>query len=1145
MTIFQQLADKLEGFTLLEGLHGPDSTLVFSSLFRRAPGLYLWLCLNNREAETIAANLSVFMAPGRRDKILILPGVETDPYRDLSPHPAIASKRSTALWKLLNGYKGFVVVPMTSMATKMPSPVDFMSHCVHLESGSFLPLDHLINKIVQAGYLLQDPVSEVGDYSVRGGILDIFSPAQSNPVRVEFFGDEIESIREFDPVTQRSIKRIDFCEVVPMREMVLTDSEVLRWHEEAPEYWNEVRFAAALQEKMQFTGSRELFNGFEYAFPLVKDHTHCLLEFFPDVQNCTVIAPHLDSFLEELELFHIRQRGIFQERHASGGLVLPPDKLFFDAPSLCQELSTHKMFSVAQIIDSNEDISRFDFQLERKYQGRIQDFMADVEKWRVAQERVVFVTNSLGIAERIIDLLGEYEVQVHLVKSGIDQALSHNISVLQGNLSEGFYSAELGLHVLTQDNIFEESQLKSVTRRTTHSEITSKFLSDFRDLKEGSYVVHLDHGIGRFGGLKQLGVGREKKEFVVLIYQNGAKLYLPIDRLDLVHKYSGAGDASPRVDRLGGASWSKTKKRIRRSMRDLAGDLLKLYARRELAQGHSFSPDDILSCEFDEVFEHDETFDQLAAIQDVKSDMEATSPMDRLICGDVGYGKTEIAMRAAFKAVNGNKQVAVLAPTTVLVFQHLSTFKERFQGFPVNIEMVSRFQSLREQSKTLRRAKSGIVDVLIGTHRLLSKDVEFRDLGLIVVDEEQRFGVAQKERFKQMKPSVDVLSLSATPIPRTLNMSLVGLRDISIIETPPRDRLSIQTVVIRFSENIIRSAIELELKREGQVFFLHNTVETIDSIANKIRKIVPGVRVAVAHGQMREKQLEEVMVGFLNYQYDLLVSTTIIENGLDIPRANTLIVNRADRFGLAQLYQLRGRVGRSHRRAYAYFLVPSEETLTRDANRRLATLKEFSELGAGFRIAARDLEIRGAGNLLGAEQHGQIDAVGFELYIKLLDEAMGELKGEQVQEEVQTTIDLRLDVQIPEDYIMDASMRLWLYKRISSTKHKAGLIGLEEEIVDRFGKYPRSVNNLFECAKLRLRTQDLSITSLEKKGSRIFLKFREDTPVSRRNVIELVQRDRLLSLTPEGIMVAELTSGDSHELVKQIHTLLDEIAVLE
>ena len=995
------------------------------------------------------------------------------------------------------------------------------------------------------GYVGEDPVSELGEYSVRGGIVDIFSPAYENPVRIEFFGDQIESMREFDPSTQRSIGLIPSSEVVPMREMILTEHEIARWHQEAPEHWNEVRFADALQEKFQFTENRELFNGFEYVFPLVIDNAHHLLEFLPNSQDLRIVVPEADNFLGELAKFWSSQQEAFQEQHANGELVLPPEQLFFDKQWMGAVLEENKAFFIEQLSQKPHAVCRFDFQVERRYKSRIQDLLSDLGRWRTADERVVFVMGSRGMTERVAHLLEEYGVAVHLVEKGIDEALSHPLSVMQGKLSDGFYSPSLGLHILTQENIFEESQLKVAARKPAHLEIAARFLSDFRDLKEGDYVVHIDHGVGIFRGLERIGVEEEVNEFVVIAYRKGAKLYVPIDRLGLIQKYSGAGEATPQIDKLGGVSWEKTKQRIKKSMQHLAEDLLKLYARRELATGHSFSADDSLSREFEEAFEYEETPDQLAAIQDVKRDMESQRPMDRLICGDVGYGKTEVAMRGAFKSVNDSKQVAVLAPTTVLAFQHYNTFRERCQGFPVTIEMISRFQNREKQADILQRTSLGLVDMLIGTHRLLSQDVHFQDLGLIVVDEEQRFGVTQKERLKQFRTEVDVLALSATPIPRTLNMSLIGVRDLSIIETPPKDRLAIQTVVVKFNRNIIRSAIDLELKREGQVFFVHNSVETIYSMANMIQEVMPEARVAVAHGQMREGQLEKVMVDFLNYRSDVLVSTTIIENGLDIPRANTLIVHRSDRFGLAQLYQLRGRVGRSNRRAYAYFMIPSPETLTPEAGKRLAAIKEFSELGAGFRIAALDLEIRGAGNLLGAEQHGHIGAVGFELYMKLLEQTIKELKGEEVPAEIETNIDLCMNVQIPEHYIDDSTLRLWLYKRVSSASDKSALENLKGEVVDRFGKYPNSVSNLFEYARLRLRAQRLKILVLERKGSRVFFKFREDTPVSREHVIDLVRRNGHLCLTPEGIMSAELSSTLPSEVFQHVHTLLDEVAVLE
>ena len=1142
--IFRKLAGKLKGFRLLEGLHGPDSAFLFSALSRQSPAPCLWLCLNNRQAEKIAENLRFFLPQGNEDQVLVLPGSEANPYRGLSPHPEIAAKRALALWRLLKNHSGFLVTTLASILTRLPSPADFQSHCISLEVGRFLPLNHLIQGLQDTGYVREDPVSEVGEYSIRGGIVDIFSSAHENPVRIEFFGDQIESMREFDPSTQRSIGLIPSCQVVPMREMILTEREIAQWHKEAPEHWNEVRFAEALQEKFQFTENRELFNGFEYVFPLVVDTEHHLLEFFPGSQDLRVVISDGQGFLEELDRLSSSHQEAFQEQHSKGELVLPPQRLFFGKKWLEEVLEERQAVFIEQLSDKPHEVCRFDFQVERKYKGRIQDILTDLSRWQDSHERVVFVMSSQGMAERVAHLLEEYGVVSHFVQKGIDEALAHPLSVMQGKLSEGFYSASLGLHILTQENFFEESQLR-VARKPAHPEIAAQFLSDFRDLKKGDYVVHIDHGIGVFLGLERIGVGEELKEFVVLSYRNSAKLYVPIDRLGLIQKYSGAGGTAPKIDRLGGVSWEKTKRRIKKSMRDLAEDLLKLYARREMEKGYAFSTDDSLSKEFEEAFEYEETPDQLAAIQNVKQDMEQERPMDRLICGDVGYGKTEVAMRAAFKAVNDSKQVAVLAPTTVLAFQHYNTFRERCQGFPVSIEMLSRFKSRAEQADTLRRTSLGLVDVLIGTHRLLSKDVHFKDLGLIVVDEEQRFGVAQKERLKQLRTKVDVLALSATPIPRSLNMSLIGLRDLSIIETPPRDRLAIQTVVVKFSRSIIRSAIDLELKREGQVFFVHNSVETIYSIATMIQEIMPEARVAVAHGQMREGQLQKVMIDFLNYRYDVLVATTIIENGLDISRANTLIVDRSDRFGLAQLYQLRGRVGRSSRRAYAYLMIPSQDFLSQEASKRLAAIKEFSELGSGFRIAAMDLEIRGAGNLLGSDQHGHMDVVGFELYTKLLEQTIRELRGEEVREEVQTNIDLRMDIQIPEHYIDDSNLRLWLYKRVSSAPDPSALESLKEEVVDRFGKYPNSVSNLFGYASLRLRTEQLKILSLERKGSRVFLKLREDTPISREHVIDLVSRNGRLGLTPEGTMSAEISSTLPDEVFQNIHALLDEVAVLE
>ena len=1115
--------------------------MVFSALFRKRPGNYIWLCRNNREADAVADSLRFFLPQDRNNQVLTIPGSEADPYRGLSPHPEIAEKRAIGLWRMLKGFEGIVVTTLAAMVTRVPSPTTFLNHCIELETGSFFPLDHLLKQLQELGYIAEDPVSQVGEYSRRGGIVDLFSPSRENPVRIEFFGDEIESIREFDPATQRSIELVPHCEIVPMREVVVGKREVARWHEKAPLHWNEVRFAEALKEKLQFTANGELFNGFEYLLPLVVDNTHQSLEFLPEAK---IILTRPTKFFAEAGKLQSNRHDNFTERHAGGELALPPERLFFDKADLDEWLQARKIFCADELWLQPEESFHFDFRPERKYHGHIRDLLTDLEAWRQDGDRVVFVLASRGLAERMIDIFREYEVGIHFAEGGFDEALSHPLSVTLGTLSESFHSPVLKLHLLTQNNLFEEAQLKPFARKARHREVSARFLSDFRDLKEGDYVVHIDHGIGTFRGLTHLGVGESVKEFVLLEYRDEAKLYVPIDRLDLIQKYSGGGDTRPQVDRLGGVSWEKTKQRIKRSMRRLAEDLLKLYARRQMEKGYAFPPDDALMREFEDAFEYAETPDQKAAISDVRKDMESPRPMDRLICGDVGYGKTEVAMRAAFKAVNDSKQVALLAPTTVLALQHFNTFRERFRAFPVTIEMLSRFRSHKEQTEIVRRTSLGQIDILIGTHRLLSRDVQFGDLGLTIIDEEQRFGVSHKEKLKQLKTSVDVLTLSATPIPRTLNMSMIGLRDLSMIETPPKDRLAIQTATVKFGRKIIHSAIDLELQRQGQVFLVHNSVETIYSVARMVQEIVPEARVTVAHGQMSERPLERIMLDFVKYKYDVLVSTTIIENGLDIPRVNTLIVNRASRFGLAQLYQLRGRVGRSSRRAYAYLLVSDEETLTTEARNRLAAIKEFSDLGAGFRIAAHDLEIRGAGNLLGGEQHGHIGAVGFDLYTKLLERTILELNGEEVIEEVQTSVDLRLDIQIPEHYIDDANLRLWLYKRIASAPDPEELKRLDEEIVDRFGRYPRPVSNLFEYARLRLRAGPFRILSLDRKAHKVFIKFREDTPVSGQRIVDLARRNGRISLSPKGVLSLEVPSALPASIFKAVHATLNEIDVL-
>ena len=747
--------------------------------------------------------------------------------------------------------------------------------------------------------------------------------------------------------------------------------------------------------------------------------------------------------------------------------------------------------------------------------GRVADWVNEIRRLRDDGETTLFVAATPGRAERTIELLKEYDLFAVPVERA-DDARYAAVLVAIGRLSRGFRLPDAALQVYAEADVFEEDRRAPERRRSA----TKAFLSDLRDLKVGDLVVHVDNGIGEFVGLKQIGIGEALQEFLELHYAGDDKLFVPVERLDLVQKYTGA--ARPPLDRLGGASWERAKTRVKKAMRDMAEELLKLYAARKAVPGHVFSPDTHWQKEFEDAFEYELTPDQKSAIADIKRDMESPTPMDRLLCGDVGYGKTEVALRAAFKAVMDGKQVAILAPTTVLAFQHEKTLRERFAGFPVRIEMVSRFRSKAEQKEALTDLAAGKVDIIVGTHRLLSKDVQFRDLGFLVVDEEQRFGVAHKEKIKQLRRKVDVLTMSATPIPRTLNMSLVGIRDMSIIETPPKDRLSIQTNVVKFDQQVIGRAIRHEIERGGQVYFVHNRVESIFSIGSLVQRLVPEAKVVVGHGQMEEELLERAMLDFVARKYDVLLATTIVENGLDIPNANTIIINRADRYGLSQLYQLRGRVGRSDRPAYAYLLIPPEDNLSPVAKKRLAAIKEFSDLGSGFRVAALDLEIRGAGNLLGGEQSGHIETVGFEMYMKLLEETVKELKGEELEDDTRATVNLKVDLRIDESYIADMNQRLMLYRKIAAARRQDEIDRVLDEAADRYGPPPASVLNLADYGRVRIMADQLGIETIDREGRIVVLKFRPQAKVDPVRLVALVRQRPDLTLAPPAALKLNL-----------------------
>ncbi|MGA6952579.1 MAG: transcription-repair coupling factor, partial [Candidatus Sulfotelmatobacter sp.] len=790
-----------------------------------------------------------------------------------------------------------------------------------------------------------------------------------------------------------------------------------------------------------------------------------------------------------------------------------------------------------------------------RFHGAVPAMLAEVQKLNADGKRVLFAVPNTGEVERLADVFTEYNVSFRLGsrtrggESYADETSYFAGEVLTTTLAtayipEGVLLPEANLAVFGSRDLFDESDAVATRPQRAKSKV-SAFLSDFRDLQVGDYVVHVEHGIGQYQGLKEINHGDGPAEFMLLEFAEAARLYVPLTRLDLVQKYRSSEGAKPVLSHLGTAAWSKTKSRVRKAMKDMADELLKLYAERKTAVGHAFPPGNEWFREFEDAFEFNETEDQGQAIKDVIRDMESAQPMDRLLCGDVGYGKTEVAMRAAFKAISDNKQVAVLAPTTVLAFQHFETFKQRFAPFPVTVEMISRFRSPKQQKEILQKTDAGKIDILIGTHRILSKDIKFSDLGLLIVDEEQRFGVRHKERIKQMRKQVDVLTMSATPIPRTLHMSLVGLRDMSVIETPPKDRMAIQTVVASWDEKLIQSAIEQELERGGQVYFVHNRVDTIWEIAAKLQALVPSAKIIVGHGQMSEGELEKVMLKFMHHEADILVSTTIIENGLDIPLCNTILINRADRLGLSELYQLRGRVGRSSRRAYAYLMLPPEIELTPIARRRLAALKEFSDLGAGFKIAALDLELRGAGNMLGGEQSGHIEAIGFELYTQMLERAVREMKGEAAPDEAETQLNLGLNIRIPADYVPEENQRLQMYKRVARVETESQLTDVAAELQDRYGPPPPAVRNLLDYASLKLLCMKVGVNAIERKRDFVTLKFRQDATVDPEQLARFVSAQRGAQFTPDGMLKFPLKAAAANEVLHALRTVLEQLANAE
>jgi transcription-repair coupling factor (superfamily II helicase) len=1111
----------------VSGLTATARALYLPAFVRAANAPCVIIVADNKAAETLhAAVLSACELTGALspDAVLRLPAHDVLPFENLSPHAEIQEHRAATLWKIAHAATGgarLVIAPLEAACMKLFARDYYHALALHLKTSEEYMPDMLVEHLLSVGYTKVQVVEMPGQVTLRGGILDVYSPEMDAPVRIDFFGDEIESIRKFDPETQRSSGQLNDALLLPLTETPVTEKllsainarltragasgAALEGGEEPAELLTRVTTTA---------GEATIFPGWEFFAP-VAGARHTLL----DLLAASGPAPRV--FIEEPSM--VKNQGErwwnkIEQRHDRSGIgnLVRPEDIYLSPWDLDDQLRKYPgceldQLGLVDILDADRsDLSEIDFSTRptQRFHGSIPAMIDAITALMKQDARILLTAPNQGEVERLAGLLQEYHLPYRLGSRhethGSESVYSESSHVagdantpviVKTAIAAGVQVLDLDRTTARQVVLFGAQDLiddADVTARPVRRSKSkaAAFISDFRDLAVGDYVVHVEHGIAQYCGLRVIEEpDAPPLELMILEFADQAKLYVPLTRLDLIQKYrSSETGPAPQLNKLGTQTWQKTKARVKKAMADMAAELLKLYAQRHAAVGTPFSPDTNMQHEFEDAFDFNETDDQLAAIADIKRDMESTQPMDRLLCGDVGYGKTEVAMRAAFKAVQDSKQVAVLTPTTVLSFQHFESFKRRFANFPVNIEMISRFRTAKEQTAILEKVAEGKVDILIGTHRLLSKDLKFQDLGLLVVDEEQRFGVRHKERLKQMRAAIDVLAMSATPIPRTLHMSLIGLRDMSVIETPPKDRMAIQTIVAKFDEKLVRTAIEMELERGGQAYFVHNRVETIYELATKIRELVPSARVVVGHGQLPEAELERVMLAFMNHEYDILVATSIIENGLDIPLANTIIINRADRHGLSELYQLRGRVGRSNRRAYSYLLIPPEKELTEISRRRLAALKEFSDLGAGFKIAALDLELRGAGNMLGGEQSGHIEAIGFEMYTTMLEEAVRKMKGEEDKPaHAGTAINLGISVRIDADYIPEENQRLRIYKKIAGAETQAHLVEIREELQDRYGTPPESVLNLLAAAEIRLHCEQLGIAQLDRKRTQIEL----------------------------------------------------------
>ncbi|MYC75320.1 transcription-repair coupling factor [Candidatus Poribacteria bacterium] len=1130
-----RLKDGNQKLPWLRGLANASTAYLLAALIDDFPKKsFLIILPSQREAEQVLEEICTYTAYPALDTTHILeaqsemnlfPGWHRKIFDGIAPPKEIVADRIRCLEHLVYKERSIIVTSSQAMLYRLPPRHRFIEACRVLNLGDEIDPDDVATTLIRGGYQNVELVEVKGEFARRGDILDVYPLTTNTPMRIEFFGDEIDTIRTFDPISQRSTEPIESVTLTPLREVLSADVSVDYWQTQAnaltaehatPQLINTVREitqslteAASSQYRLQKEsgiGVPAYVDGIESLLPMLVPETELLSDYLPNDTIVCFIEPQWQR--REAAQMHEQIQELYEKKLEASELMVPPDKLLTSFETLSTELDKHSVLSVSlapprESVVDNEPPLHFEMKPLVLPSGNYQTIISQIKTWTEEGIRIHVFCETPQQSKRVSEILAEREL------------FPPDIQTSVGPISEGFLSESLNLVVISEDELFGSRQHRRPIRHRPSTDGTP--ILSLIDLKVGDYVVHVSHGIAIYGGIRRLAIDGKSQDFLILKYSADDILYVPTYQVDLVQKYIGSKDTShkPRVDRLGGAAWGRRKRRVKESIEQMAGELLKLYALRQARKGFSFPVEVPWQTEFETLFPYQETDDQLQAIEDVKADMEDERPMDRLVCGDVGYGKTEIALRAAFKAVMSEKQVAILVPTTILALQHYDTFEKRFQPFPVNIEMLNRFRTPKEIKQIKEGLAQGTIDIVIGTHSLLSKTVAFDNLGLLIVDEEHRFGVKHKEKIKQFKETVDVLTLTATPIPRTLHMSLVGIRDFSVINTPPADRLPIQTYVMPYDSDVIREAIITELGRGGQVFFVHNRVQDIQSIALAIQQLVPDARIAVAHGQMPERELETIMLEFVRHKHDILVCTMIIESGLDIPNVNTILINRADALGLAQLYQLRGRVGRATAQAYGYLFYPQDRAITEGAQKRLRVIEEFTDLGSGFKIALRDLEIRGAGNILGAEQHGHIVTVGYELYCRLLEEAVMALKGEKVEETVETRISLPVEAYLPDDYVPDSRQKVSIYKKVAGVKDQEALNELREELKDRYGTIPEPAEMLLEIANIKQLSQHLGITAIVAGKEQVKVTFDERKPrINVKKFIEIVHQNKNLQLQP-------------------------------